>query len=358
MKSVLIAFTCLLFAGSLDAQLTATPLKEATTPLEGITYVLPKTVLTATVTYNQYVQTPGPYAQFAERFLGLSTVIQNEQTTHELVSVTLTSTPVPDQTAWFHAKPTDSKHPVDIHLSPEGFLLGSNKPTMASPSNTERQASAIKETNKKSTQTQPTSILTRDMQQATSTAKLAEMAAAQLFTIRETRMSLLQQETEHTPADGMAFSLILEELNRMETYYMEQFTGNKTCITLVKQIDFEPKREEEVVLFRFNQQNGMVDKNDLSGSPVSIKLTKKPLPDMSTLKKRELTKREAKNPSLPGIYYRIPGPTLITVSDTQKTYAQSTLSIPQFGSINILPITLTRTFRLCPLTGSLLEAGR
>jgi len=353
MKLALIAFACLLFAGSLDAQLTSTPLKEATTPLEGLNYVLPKTVLTAAVTYKQLTQTPGPYAQFAERFLGLTTVVQTKQTTHELIGVTLTSTAIPDQAAWFHVKPVDSKRPFVINLSPEGFLLGCNIPKTALPSNSEQPISAIHRTNEESTQTRSTSILTRDMQQATSTAKLAEMAAAQIFTIRETRMSLLQQETEHTPSDGSSFSQILEELNRIETHYMELFTGTKTTINVFKRIDFEPKREEEAVLFRFNQQNGMVDKNDMSGSPVSIKLTKKSIPDMSILKKRE-----EKKPSLPGIYYRFPCPTTITVFDTQTTYTQTTLSIPQFGSIILLPVSMTRSFRLCPFTGSLLEAGR
>jgi len=353
MKSLVTAFACLLIGSTLDAQLTTTPFKEATLPLEGCTYVLPKTVLTATVTYKQQVQTPGPYAQYAERFLGLTTVIQNEQTTHELVSVTLTSTAVPDETAWFHVKLADSKHPMVVNLSPEGFLLGCNVPITALPSNNEHPVSALNQTNEGSTQTRPESVLTRDMQQATSTAKLAELAAAQIFTIRESRMSLLQQETDHTPADGRAFALVLEELNRMETYYMELFSGKKTSSTLVKQIEFEPKQEEEVVLFRFNQQNGMVDKNDLSGSPVSIKLTKMPIPDRSILKNRV-----EKKPTLSGIYYRIPCPTVITVFDAHQTYAQTTLSIPQFGSINSLPVDMTRTFRLCPLTGSLLEAGR
>lgn len=353
MKSLVIAIAGLLLATTLEAQLTATPLKEANLPLDGFTYVLPKTVLTATVTYKQIKQTPGPYAQYAERFLGLSTVIQAEQTSHELLSVSLASTAVPDQSAWFHVKQTDNKRHVALKLSPEGFLLGCNlsQPETSAPAlppiSEKRMAEAKPE------QPQATTLLTRDMQQATSTVRLAELAAAQIFTIRETRMSLLQQETEHTPSDGGSFRLILDELNRMETHFLELFTGTKTSTYLVKQLEFEPKREEEVVLFRFNLQNGMVDKNDLSGSPVTMKLTKKAIPDMGTLKKRE-----EKKPALPGIFYRIPCPTSIAIYDTQQTYVQTTISLPQLGSINVLPITLTGTFRLSPDTGSLLEAGR
>ena len=135
MKSIVIVIASLLVTTTLEAQLTATPLKEATKPLEGFAYVLPKTVLTATVTYKQIKQIPGPYAQFAERYLGLNTVIQSEQTTHELLSVSLGSKAEPDQSAWFHAKPSDSKHPVAVKLSPEGFLLGCNlsKPDTNAP---------------------------------------------------------------------------------------------------------------------------------------------------------------------------------------------------------------------------------
>lgn len=353
MKPSCIVIACLLLAGSLDAQLTSTPFKEATLPLEGAVYTLPKTLLTATVTYKQVKQTPGPYAQYAERFLGLNSVIQNEQTTYELTGVELTTTAIPDPDAWFHTKSADSKHPVSVDLSPEGFLLGCNLPSPVSPSSIKQPITDKEPSDIASAQTKPSSIFTRDMQQATSTTKLAELAAAQIFTIRETRMSLLQQETDHTPADGRSFSMVLEELNRMETYYMELFTGSKTGKELVKTIEFEPKREEEAILFRFNQQKGLVDKNDLSGNPVTIKLAKKSIPDMSSLKKRV-----EKKPSKPGVYYRIPCPTSVTVFDAQNTYVQETVSIPQFGSINVLPVDMTRTVRLCPVTGALLEAGR
>lgn len=352
MKVFLFTATLLMMASTLDAQLTATPFKEASLPLEGFVYVLPKTVLTATVTYKQTKEMPGPYAQYAERFLGIISVIQNEKTTHELVGVTLATTAVPDQAAWFHAKQTDSKRQVSIQLSPEGFLLGCNM--------------NLTETDQHGNQTPPASVkgetvqdvlqlpalLTRDMQQATSTVRLAELAAAQIFTIRETRMSLLQQETDHTPSDGGSFRLILDELDRMETHYLQLFTGVKSSIYLEKKLEFEPKREEEVVIFRFNQTKGLVDKNDLSGNPVTLKLTKKGIPETGNLKIRE-----EKKPSLPGIYYRIPCPTIASIFDAQQTYLQTTLLLPQFGSINLLPVTLTGRFRLCPETGSLLETG-
>jgi Domain of unknown function (DUF4831) len=114
MKSLVIAIAGLLLATTLEAQLTATPLKEATLPLEGFTYVLPKTVLTATVTYKQIKQTPGPYAQYAERFLGLSTVIQAEQTSHELLSISLAPCGPGTSTrmflAWLQPQPTGNQH--------------------------------------------------------------------------------------------------------------------------------------------------------------------------------------------------------------------------------------------------------
>ncbi len=353
MKRLTITLGCILCAGLVSAQLSTIPLKEASTPLDGCIYSLPKTLLSATVTFKQVRQAPGPYAQYAERFLGIGPVIQNEQTSHELIDVSLTARAVPDPAATFLVKPTEGKHPVTINLSPEGFLLGSNltaESCKPKPSHDTVVDAAI---NSEAAHTQPSSILTRDMQQATSTAKLAELAAAQIFTIRDSRLSLLQQETEHTPADGRSFTLILEELNRMETYYTELFTGKKNSTILVKQVEFEPKREEEVVLFRFNQLNGLVDKNDLSGSPVSIKLSKMVIIDATSLKQRL-----EKKPSTPGLYYRIPCQTAITVFNSQKTFVQTMLSIPQLGSINILPAEMTKTIRLCPVTGSLIEAGR
>lgn len=345
--------TLLLFISGIQAQVTSLPLKDATTPLDGMVYHLPKTTLEIAVTVRHTKQTPGPYALYAERYLGISDVIQNEQTSYELVGLTAKPHAVPDAKNGYLVKPLPkTKTTPVISLSPEGFLLGCNIKN-APATNQPRQSIGKRQPKEAdSHQTKASSTLTRDMQQATSTAKLAELAAAQLFNLRETRLTLLHQETEHTPADGASFKLLLAELNRMETYYLELFTGSTETTETVQKLVFEPKKEESVVLFRFNNQLGLVDKNDLSGIPVYITLTKAFSPAVDDLK-RTVEKKEP----VVGIYYRQPAITTVKISDDQRVFWEKTLPVAQLGTVVTLPSHLTSTVEVCPVTGALLKAG-
>lgn len=353
MKVPRILFFTVLLAGSLQAQVISTPLSDAVAPLDGLVYTLPRTQLNITVTVACTKKTPGPFALYAERYLGISDVIQTEQIDHELVDVAVKPIAVPDKTQRFFIKPdVNAKTPTTIHVSPEGFLLGCNlkvEPAPQTPGPADRKHQAPKTTDY---QTKVASTFTRDMQQATSTAKLAELAAAQLFNLRETRLNLLQQETEHTPSDGASYRLLLAEINRMEQYYLELFVGTTETTVTHQTLTFDPRKEEEAVLFRFTRQQGVVDKNDLSGTPVLISLTNTYSPSLESMKRSQ-----DKKPKPIGLYYRIPAMTSIKIADDQHVYWEKNLPVPQLGTVATLPGHLTRSVELCPRTGALKKAG-
>lgn len=353
MNRLFTTLTLLLLLSNLQAQVISLPLNEATTPLDGMVYQLPKTMLEVAVTVRQTKQTPGPYAAYAERYLGINNIIQSEQTNYELVGLTANPYAIPDAKNSYLIKPAPkvTSTPV-ISLSPEGFLIGCNLENKPSKQLVNHRQAQHQPAETGSHHTKPGSTFTRDMQQATSTAKLAELAAAQLFNIRETRLNLLHQETEHTPSDGASYKLLLTELNRMETHYLELFTGSTQVTETVHKLVFEPKKEESVVLFRFNNQLGLVDKNDLSGSPVLITLTNTFSPAVVGLKRTTEKKVKAI-----GVYYRQPSLTTLTISDDQRVYWEKKLPVAQLGSVMTLPTDLTGTVELCPATGALLKAG-
>jgi len=343
----------LLLTGSLQAQVISLPLSETTTPLDGLLYALPKTQLDITVTVRRTKQTPGPYALYAERYLGINEVIQSEQISHELVKITANPVAVPDTKLRYVIMPDPkAKEAPTISLSPEGFLLGCNVDIQACHAGCQPANRPKKSTETPEYQAKASSTFTRDMQQATSTAKLAELAAAQLFNLRETRLSLLHQETEHTPADGASYKLLLAEINRMETYYLELFTGSTETVETQHRLTFEPKKEEEVVLCRFNRQQGLVDKNDLSGEPVLINVSNTYAPALESVK-RSIDKKAKPV----GLYYRMPALTTINIADDQRVYWKNTVQVAQLGSVSSLPSNQTRSAALCPLTGALLKAG-
>ncbi|MDP4276373.1 MAG: DUF4831 family protein [Bacteroidota bacterium] len=354
MKQSFLTITCLLASLSAFSQIQVTPLKDATKPLDGIVYTLPKNVLEIEVELKKTVEAPGPYVQYAERFLGLTNMIKADQTSWQLVNIRVHPKAVPDsQNSYLATINAKDKRTASASLTPDGFLISFNskKSTVKplSPIIDSKQTPAAKPY-----ESMESSLVTREMQQATSTAKSAELAANQLFSLREARLSLLGQEIEHVPSDGRSYEVVLGELNRMERYYTELFAGKRTVTTEVKQFEFDPKKDEEIILFRFNQQLGLVDKSDLSGSPVTLKVAKKPGLIVESL--RADKEKEKKQGSI-GLYYRMPGTGIFTISDGTTVYFNDSFPIAQFGTVETLPAKDVWQVELSTETGALLKLG-
>jgi len=388
MKSILLAITSLLVSLSAYSQFQTIPLKEATKPLDGVIYTLPKTILIIEAETQKTTETPGIYAQYAERFLGLTNVIQTEKVAYELTGIQVVSKATPDyQNSYVVIPASKGKRTGSVELTPDGFLqslkllaasreespIPKRNPVFCSLTPPQAAGNALAEFNGGATacipsqspvkttditpacqnyQTAETSVVTREMQQSTSTAKLAELAATQLFNLRESRLSILNQETEQSPSDGRSYELVLGEINRMEQYYMELFTGKKTVTKQKTRFEFEPKKDEETVLLRYTQQKGLVDKSDLSGSPVLIKVLKQPGAAVEALKEN----KEAK-PKVTGVYYRLPGTGKITISDSKTVFFDEKMTIAQFGTIQTLPSESAWQIEMCPETGALMKTG-
>ena len=107
-------------------------------------------------------------------------------------------------------------------------------------------------------------VLTGDMLVSESTAKRAEMAAQQIYKIRESRTNYLTGEADVMP-DGQALKLILAQLDEQEQTLMALFTGIVQKETAFKSFDFVPADDtNNEIVFRISVFNGIVDKTDHS----------------------------------------------------------------------------------------------
>ena len=70
-------------------------------------YALPLTTYRIKVESVQIIEIPGPYAQFAERFMGISNVITKKNSEWEIQSVDATSDNEADITALFVIEPNE-----------------------------------------------------------------------------------------------------------------------------------------------------------------------------------------------------------------------------------------------------------
>jgi hypothetical protein len=351
-----IALLIILFVLSfgVKAQLVAEPLRTAKDTANGMIYSLPRTLLEIEVDTKCTEEVPGPYFQYAERFLGTKDFIQEKNIRYELTGYRMFTKSVADTSQTYLISTGKKGKNIRLEFTSDGFLASINgKGTAPSthnlqPNNNDKsdEIPQLAEWN-----TDNTSLISKEMQQAGSTAKMAELAANQIFSIREARFNILTQDLDKTPNDGRSYEIVLGELNRMERYYLELFQGKRTVITQTTRFVFNPIVDTTDVLFRFSTMIGVLDKTNLGGEPYFISI--KRLPCMADSLKADVGGLLVK-----GVYYRSPGKALIQLSTVKNTLYSDVFTINQLGRVLSIPSTQFRSLDICPVTGGLIRMER
>ena len=338
--------TCSVFS---FAQISTQPLSNSPESATGLMYSLPKTVLVVEVQTRKIQETPGIYFPYAERYLGLTNVCQTEAVHYEISGVQLTTKAIPDLQNAYIISTGKAKNAPAIQLTADGFLKSIGNPEVKEAPLAQVDK-AVQPVCADKYESQETSIVTLEMQQASSTAKMAELAAAQLFNLRATRINLLTLDLDKNPADGRSYEIVLSELNKMEKYYRELFTGKKVETTETITFEYDPQKNGEEILFRFSQLKGIVDKTNLGGNPVFINLQKV----VGTM--ADIAKSQASNDKKEiSVYYRIPGKAQIKITDGATVFCNQTVPVAQFGRVMTLPEGAVHSADFCPLTGAIMR---
>ena len=335
------------------AQIKTVPLSKIKDPSQGLIYALPKTKIIIEVKTRQIQETPGIYFPYAERYLGLKSVCQSKNVRYEIVGVNITTKAIPDPVNTYLITTGKAKHSSSIELTPEGFLKSINRdPEIKKPCEC-TISQAEKPYGTQNYQTQASSIITQEMQQSSSTAKMAELAATQIFNLRESRINLLTLGQDNNPTDGRSYEIVLSELNRMEKYYTELFTGKRVEKTEVTTFEYDPQKSGEEILFRFSQLKGVIDKTDLGGNPVSINI-QKTTGIQTNLVNVPVVNSEKES----SVYYRLPAKAQIKITDGVTMLYNKEIDIAQFGRVMALPATTITSAEFCPETGAITYFGK
>lgn len=318
-------------------------------PVNGATYFLPKTGLKLKLLVEKTTYTPGDLAGYASRYMKLQEVESQPSTTYRLIGLSAQLIGLPDTTKQFTAL-IDKKHSIiSIDRDENGVLMAVNtkgskpeppKPFLAAP---------------KSKPDNPHDFYTADMMAAPNKARMAELISQEIADIRESRNMLSRGEADFMPKDGEQLRIMLAQLKRQENALMQVFQGTTERDTLEQEVDFMPEKDgERTLVFRFSKYAGLVDKDDLSGSPFYAQVDD--LHSISTIEPA-IAHEGKKSKDDCGIAVSLPGKIKVTLIDFARPYATFELYAAQFGRVEPLSGELfgkkfTTQLVLNPVTGN------
>ena len=192
---------------------------------------------------------------------------------------------------------------------------------------------------------------------ASSTAKIVELVAKEIYNIRESKNALLRGQADNMPSDGAQLKIMLDNLNAQEEAMTQMFSG--TCNKEEENIHcppLPPTRNSTMKLLSASKKLGVVANNDLAGTPFYISLK-----DYKSVKMPQEDGKKKKD--LDGIAYNVPGQAMVTLTDGKKKLYEGELPITQFGVIEYLaPVLFNKNSTIKvyfdPNTGGLLKVDR
>lgn len=322
----------------------------------GLIYNLPSNEFEIALKAKCTRVTPGELYQYARVYLNADPIMR-PSTTWELTDAAITELAVPD---------SNDKYLVQFKPGATVFInaTGDNIPLSV---NIAAEATTVNRVSYDTTPFAPTVLdsqeasyaITPEMAAATSLGKRAELAAARIFEIRQTRSEIIAGQSENQPTDGAAIKLMLDNLAQQEAVLTAMFLGTTQTCTATTTVKYVPGEEDETtVIARLSATRGFVDVADLSGTPIYLNLTIDEHGEMPVNEKGEV-KKFPKG----GVAYRIPGRASLDVTCDGKEYASLSCPVAQYGVVFGLDPALFYDKKapayllFDPLTGAIRELG-
>lgn len=332
MKYTLLIFGLFLSAATVTAQTVVEKIIPTKASGDGITYALPKTSFIVNAEVTKVTIKAGPYYRYAERYLGVKNVATEDRVYYKLEKVTLENKGVPDTDFTYKIAFRQKTVAPFAYLTRDGLLCAINEEYVPDAVVKEK-----KEEQKVAT-ISPASVYTEELLVAGSVAKQAEVAAKQIYHLRESKTDIITGDADNLPPDGEAMKIVISKLEEQEKALTKLFLGTEVRETSYFDMSILPEDElEKEVLFRFSSKLGILDDDDLGGAPVYMNL--KALERVPELDPKEAEKKEKTMRG--GIIYNVPGRGLVELIYNNRTLLKKETQVVQFGTKDVLaPILL------------------
>ena len=353
---------------ALAISLTASAQKAAD-PAGYVTYSLPSTTITLEVEAVQEVFHAGPYAKYAEKFLGIvprmkdettvqlskiavapyveadlskrfciaagSTVASNLLKLTAAGLVTMTDAAFVDESVW--------RFPVDVQSDFSGKGISSNFTS----------GSAVLYKNDKKESAYNKVAVQQNMVVEKSLEQKAREAASTILDLRKQRLQIVTGDTDATYS-GEAMGTAVAELTRLETEYITLFTGYSDYQTQTMKFEVIPQADranQMYVAFRLSDKMGLLPAEEMNGKPIIMEIdvpqvaqvvTPEQIAEEEAAEKAKAKGKKAPKPKpvkeIPSMYYRIPATCTVKIKEGADLLLQTRIPVYQLGQESSVPL--------------------
>ena len=336
MKRILLAWSLLLLL-----------LPEARAQAGAVVYSLPRTTVCLTVEARREAFTAGPYAAFAQKYLGVAARTQNE-TRYTLQSLTLTPYVEADPAVRYTISIPERASVSFLQLCAQGLVVMADNYTgkpadwrFTSQAGGERfegvdplgnlghETTTLYKAVRKDEGYERVPVTQDNVVEKSPDRKAAD-AAATIFSLREKRQQIATGDTDAT-FSGEALQAAIDELTRLEERYLTLFYGITEESVEVKRFDVTPSAEtkdQRYTALRVGAQ-GLQPASATEGKPVTLEFVAEPLatPEAASDRSKDVL-----------VHYRIPVITRCLVSYDGRTLLESRVPVYQLGEESTLPL--------------------
>ena len=324
-------------------------------PKGSLTYSLPSTTIMLEVEAVQEKFFAGPYARYAEKYLGIKARQRDEAVVH-LTDVSMTPFVEADQSRRYTISVSEGQIEGSfLKLTSAGLVSFSDAmyagtsqwrfPTQVQGDFSSKGVSSNLTSESATLYRNSGKAVKQDMLVGKTPEQRAEETAKMILDLRAQRLQIVTGDTDATYS-GEAMAAAISELTRLEEEYLMLFIGYSERQTQKMRFEIVPSADQEsqmYIAFRLSETEGLVPADNLGGKPVIMQIVpqefaapQEPVVDES----EKARKAKAKEPVAVLAYYRIPAVCTVKLMDGANLLLQSRMPIYQLGRESSLPLNV------------------
>ena len=318
-------------------------------PQGHLTYSLPSTVIMLEVEAVQENFYAGPYAKYAEKYLGIKARQKDEADIH-LTEVRMVPMVEADQNRRYSINLEKNQMEAEfLKLSSQGLVSFADAkygdaPQWRFPMNVQGDFSergiSSNLTSESATLYYNGGAVKQNMLVGKTTEQKAAETADMILKLREQRLQIVTGDTDATYS-GEAMGAAIAEITRLEQEYMMLFTGYSESQVQTMRFEVVPSADQEnqmYIAFRLSDTDGLVPADKVTGKPVIMQI----IPQEFMVPEASVVNEKGKKKHVPEVlaYYRIPAVCTVKLMDGAELLLQSRMPIYQLGQETSLPVNV------------------